>query len=163
PAELTEAGVLMGTVAYMSPEQAKGKPLDARTDLYSFGAVLYEMATGVLPFRGESTGEILAAIFTEIPAPVSQLNELAPQELDRIIGKGVEKDPSLRYQSASEMRTDLQRLRRDATQPRLTTAGRRAAVVPPNMTRWLGAGAAGVAVAAALWFGRGALHPAAPT
>ena len=115
----------MGTVAYMSPEQARGKELDARTDLYSFGAVLYEMATGVLPFAGESTGEVLEAIFNREPVAPVRLNGQVPVELERIIAKAMEKDRSLRYQSASEMRTDLQRLRRDTTQGRVTAASGR--------------------------------------
>jgi TolB-like protein/Tfp pilus assembly protein PilF len=152
-ADLTAAGTLLGTVAYMSPEQARGKELDARTDLYSFGAVLYEMATGVAPFQGESTGEVLAAIFSQEPVPPQRRSDRVPVELERIISKAMEKDRSLRYQSAAEMRSDLQRLRRDSTEGRLITSGAARA----RRRSWLGAGVAAVllaSLAAAFWLGR---------
>ena len=116
--QLTSPGAAVGTISYMSPEQVRAKELDARSDLFSFGVVLYEMATGALPFRGESSGVIFKAILDGTPGSVVRLNPDVPLELDRIIHRGLEKDRELRYQHASDMRSELLRLRRDTDSSR---------------------------------------------
>jgi len=125
PNELTSAGTTMGTVSYMSPEQARGQLTDSRTDLFSLGTVLYQMATGVLPFQGETSAVVFDAILNREPLPLSQVNPSLPADLSRALGKALEKDRNLRYQTATDLKTDLMRLKRDAD-----SGGRRAAEAP---------------------------------
>jgi eukaryotic-like serine/threonine-protein kinase len=158
--QITRLGTAIGTITYMSPEQARGEELDARSDLFSFGAVLYEMATGRMAFPGNSAAVIHDGILNRTPVPASQGNQGFPQKLDEIIGKAIEKDRKLRYQSAAEIRTDLQRLKRDTESGRAAVAAGEARVRPARKSfRWMAAIAAtalviGLVVGGWLFFSR---------
>jgi serine/threonine protein kinase len=157
---LTSAGAAVGTIAYMSPEQVRARELDPRTDLFSFGVVLYEMATGMLPFQGESTGVIFEAILNRAPLPPVRLSPDVAPELEPIIAKCLEKDRNLRYQHASEIRTDLQRMKRDTDSARVT-AGLKAGVESGIGKSWKVIVPAAVAALALSVAGYSYLHRAA--
>ena len=150
PDYLTSPGSTVGTVAYMSPEQVSGKDLDPRTDLFSFGSVLYEMCTGALPFHGKTTALIFHAILERTPPPADRVNPAIPAKLSEIIQKALEKDRNLRYQSAADLRTDLQRLTRDTQTEKVPIAATATRKLRSSLA-WIAAALALLVIVAALF------------
>ena len=172
PEDLVRSGSALGTIHYMSPEQALGRPLDSRTDLFSFGVVLYEMGTGVVPFQGKTTAAFFDSLIHSVPEWPLRFNPATPTELERIVRKALEKDPGLRYQTAAEMRGDLQRLRREMESGQVASVGSSTGSVPdskdriralfsmalntvearakPSLTRWMLLGFVGLALLVAI-------------
>src|ERR1700746_2218486 len=148
PEMLTQPGTAVGTIAYMSPQQVRGEELDARTDLFSFGVVLYEMVTGIQPFRGETSGVIAETILNRTPVAPVRLNPDLSPKLEEVINKALEKDRKLRYQNASDIRTDLQRLKRDSDSGRAGVAASEVGLKPAwKFNRWRSVAGAAISVA----------------
>ncbi len=167
---LTSPGSAIGTVTYMSPEQLRGADLDRRTDLFSLGAVLYEMSTGAMPFTGSTSGVIFEAILNRAPVPPVRLNPAVPTELERVIQKSLEKDRTMRYQSAADMRADLRRVKRETDSSTRTAVSQQNLYDPARQAtrskRWpLYAGAAVIllliAIGGSHWYQAHSAHPAA--
>jgi len=154
PVALTEAGLALGTLTYMSPEQARGEAVDARSDLFSFGAVLYEMTTGTRAFPGRTAGEILEAIFTRRPTPIAQINPQAPEALRRVIEKALEKDRALRYPSAADMLDDLRRSARAGGEIPSTVSASTVKSRPARTLAMIGAAVVLLSLAALIWLSR---------